>query len=184
MKLQVTTTSLEMTSIDQMLPGSIQHPDAIIIQAEISSPELNRFMFMSVGRPWQWYSRLSWKRKDWQQYLDSPDVQTWIGYLRGTPFGYFELEKTADSSVEIKFFGLLSAFIGQGLGGWLLQKTIEKSWDMEASRVWLHTCTLDHPSALDNYQSRGFTVFNVESEIEEVPDEDDPVWLSPGFFDK
>jgi hypothetical protein len=32
------------------------------------------------------------------------------------------------------------------------------------SRVWVHTCTLDHPGALANYQARGFAIYKVEHE--------------------
>ena len=55
-----------------------------------------------------------------------------------------------DRSVEIAFFGLLPQFIGKGLGGYLLSEAIRKAWDLDASRVWVHTCTLDHPRALGN----------------------------------
>jgi GNAT superfamily N-acetyltransferase len=182
MKQEVTTTYLEMTSPDQLSLKSARREDVLVMRAEIPSPDLNHFLFMSVGLRWQWYSRLAWHRNDWEQYLNSSSVQTWVGYTRGTPFGYFELEKQTNADVEIKFFGLLPAFIGQGLGGYLLSCTIEKAWAMGASRVWVHTCTLDHPSALTNYQNRGFKVYKVESADEEIPDANDSVWLSPNFY--
>lgn len=182
MKQRVTTTYLEMTSPDQLIMKPTEFKDVQVMQAEIPNPDLNHFLFMSVGLPWQWYSRLAWQRRDWEQYLNSSEVQTWIGYLRGTAFGYFELEKQSNADVEIKFFGLLPAFIGRGLGGYLLTCTIKQAWAMGASRVWLHTCSLDHPTALSNYQNRGFTAYQVESADEEIPDPDDPIWLSPNFY--
>ena len=133
------------------------------MQAEIPNPDLNHFLFMAVGLPWQWYSRLAWHRSDWEHYLASPSVQTWIGYIKGTAFGYFELEKQSNDDVEITFFGLLPAFIGQGLGGYLLTRTIEQAWAMGASRVWVHTCTLDHPAALSVYQKAGFVPYDQET---------------------
>lgn len=182
MKQRVTTTYLEMTSPDQLVRTPTEPAHVMIVRAEIPNPDLNHFLFMSVGLPWRWYSRLSWRRRDWELYLNSAAVQTWIGYISGTPFGYFELEKQSNSGVEIKFFGLLQAFIGQGLGSYLLTRTIEQAWAMGASRVWLHTCCLDHPSALGNYEHRGFTVYRVETDVAEIPDADDPIWLSPDFY--
>jgi GNAT superfamily N-acetyltransferase len=182
MQQTVTTTHLEMTSPDQLAKKPAERKDVLIMRAEVPNPDLNHFLFMSVGLPWQWYSRLAWRRNDWASYLNSPEVQTWVGYLKGTPFGYFELEQQSGADVEIKFFGLLPEFIGQGLGSYLLSCTIEQAWALGASRVWLHTCTLDHPTALGNYQNRGFKIFKVESEVEEIPDENDPVWLSPNFY--
>jgi len=184
MKQQVTTTCLEMISPDQLVMKPFERKDVLLMQAEVPNPDLNHFLFMSVGLPWQWYSRLAWQRRDWDQYLNSPDVQTWVGYVKGTPFGYFELEKQSGADVEIKFFGLLPAFIGQGLGSYLLSRTIQQAWAMEASRVWVHTCSLDHPTALSNYQNRGFKICKVSSEDEEIPDDDNPVWLSPAFYNK
>ena len=80
--------------------------------------------------------------------------------MDGTPAGYFEIEKRPEGDVEIKNFGLLPAFIGQGLGGRLL--TVERAWAWGATRVWLHTCTHDHPHALHNYVARGFRVCKTE----------------------
>ena len=182
MKQEVTTTHLEMTSPDQLVTKPMEPEDVVLMQAEIPNPDLSHFLFMAVGSPWRWYSRLAWQRSDWESYLASPDVQTWIGYLKGTPFGYFELEMQSNDDVEITFFGLLPAFIGQGLGSYLLTRTIKQAWAMGASRVWVHTCTLDHPTALGNYQNRGFKTFKVETEWEDIPDDDDPIWQSPNFY--
>jgi N-acetylglutamate synthase-like GNAT family acetyltransferase len=72
------------------------------------------------------------------------------------------LEKQSES-VEIAYFGLLPQFIGQGIGGHLLTHAIEKAWQMQAQRVWVYTCTLDHLGALSNYIARGFRVFKQET---------------------
>jgi GNAT superfamily N-acetyltransferase len=73
-----------------------------------------------------------------------------------TPAGYFELREHDDGSAEIAYFGLLPAFIGRGWGKYLLTRATQAAWELGPNRVWLHTCTLDHPSALPNYLKRGF----------------------------
>jgi GNAT superfamily N-acetyltransferase len=93
-----------------------------------------------------------------------------VAYLSGTPVGYFELETQAGNEVELAYFGLLPTFIGRGLGSELLATAIERAWQREPNRVWLHTCSLDHPRALQNYQSQGFKPYKIEEEIRQLPD--------------
>ena len=74
--------------------------------------------------------------------------------------GYFELEIQPEDQIELAYFGLLPSFFGQGLGAELLAAAIAHAWQLQPSRVWVHTCSLVHPHALHNYQSRGFKVYN------------------------
>ncbi len=86
----------------------------------------------------------------------------------GAPAGYFELRREPDSAIEIAYFGLLQEFLGRGLGGHLLTQAVLHAWEAGATRVWVHTSTLDHPAALPNYLKRGFTVYKTESYIVQV----------------
>jgi GNAT superfamily N-acetyltransferase len=176
MERLVTTTHLEMTDRGQLRPARPATVRFDLVRVEIPCPEFNRFLLTAVGARWTWYTRLPWSRARWLAYLDRPEVETWVAYASGTPAGYFELERQGEGSVEIAYFGLLPSFIGKGLGGQLLTAAVTRAWDMGAKRVWLHTCDLDHPSALANYQARGFTVFKVESEVEQVPDAPLEAW--------
>jgi GNAT superfamily N-acetyltransferase len=83
-------------------------------------------------------------------------------YLEHAPAGYYELRGHQDGSVEIAYFGLLPEYTGRGLGGWMLTRAARDAWERGATRVWLHTCTLDHPSALPNYRKRGFLPYRTE----------------------
>src|SRR5262245_40814225 len=141
-----------------------------LVRAEIPCPELNRFLYTAVGARWWWYSRLEWDYTRWLTYLDRPELETWVAYVSGTPAGYFELERQADAVVELVYFGLLDRFTGHGLGGALLTAALTCAWDMGAQRVWVHTCSLDHPHALANYQARGFHIERVEAQMETLPD--------------
>ena len=82
--------------------------------------------------------------------------------VRGAPAGYFELRRDDEADVEIAYFGLLHQFLGRGLGAHLLTEAVERAWAIGATRVWLHTCSLDHPAALPNYVKRGFTAYRTE----------------------
>jgi GNAT superfamily N-acetyltransferase len=163
MKNHVTTFHLEMTSQDELRP-SAGVPGLEVRRAAAPCPELNSFFYSAVGGRWSWVDRLQWSEQQWLEYLDRPELETWLGYVSGTPAGYFELELQNEANVEIVYFGLLPSFVGKGYGGALLTTAVKRAWEMRASRVWVHTCSLDHPAALANYQARGFSIFKEESE--------------------
>ena len=101
-------------------------------------------------------------------------MSLWLLSVGGAPGGYFELRREVDGAVEIAYFGLLKEFTGRGFGAYLLTEAAERAWALGATRVWLHTSTLDHPAALPNYLKRGFQVFRTE-EYSRVTD-DAPLW--------
>lgn len=169
MQRLITTTYLEMTNRSEFRPSGRREPSLSVVRAQIPCPELNQFLYAAVGAQWTWHARRSWDYAKWLSYLSREELQTWVGYVDGTPVGYFELERSG-GDVEIAYFGLLPAFVGRGLGGPLLSSAVERAWDMDAERVWVHTCDLDHPFALQNYCSRGFRVYKTEERDEILPD--------------
>ncbi|MGI5309084.1 GNAT family N-acetyltransferase [Rheinheimera sp. WS51] len=176
---QVTTWYLDYQG---PVPEAINWPDGIqLIEAEIACPELNQFLFRTVGGPWRWYSRLSWTYQDWLSYLQQQKVRTWLLWNKGTPAGYVELVKHQDGSVEIMFFGLLPQFVGQGLGKKLAQQAIYLATSWQATKIWLHTCSADHPAALPNYQKAGFVIVNSEQALEQLPSSHDKQLLTADF---
>ncbi len=179
MERQVTITYLEMKSPSDAVPYTGKRR-LDVRRAEIPSPELNRFLYQAVGSRWWWHERLAWDRDRWMHWLDRPEVETWIGYLSGTPAGYFELEAQPGGMVEIAYFGLTPEFIGQGLGKELLAAAVARAWEVATTRVWVHTCTLDHKSALPNYQARGFRVYDVVEMKAMLPDVRPTPWPTTG----
>ena len=164
-----------MASASQAIPFRGQRR-LEVQRAEVPCPELNRFLYVAVGSDWWWYNRLDWNRERWVDHVGRPELETWIGYLSGTPAGYFELESQAGSQVELAYFGLLPSFIGRGLGTELLSAAIDRAWQLRPKRIWVHTCTLDHPRALQNYRSRGFEPYKSEEQIEHLPDSPLQLW--------
>lgn len=174
----VTTTHLEMTSRAQLRPAVPPEGAFDLLRVGTPCPELNRFLYVTVGNDWWWYGRRPWDLARWRAYVEREALETWIAYVSGTPAGYFELERQDAGNVEIVYFGLLPAFVGRRLGGPMLTACVNRAWDMGAARVWVHTCDLDHPHALANYRARGFSVFKVEQNVEQLPDA--PLELWPG----
>lgn len=165
-----TTYTLEMLSPDDLRLVRLSLPGLRIERMRISLPEFNKFLHTLVGYDYRWGGRTDWGKDEWTAYASRDELQTWVAYIDGTPAGYCEMEKSPAGEVEIKSFGLLPAFIGQGLGGHLLTVAVELAWapaedgGMGATRVWLHTCTHDHPHALQNYLARGFRIQKTEIE--------------------
>ncbi|HEY9644908.1 MAG TPA: GNAT family N-acetyltransferase [Chroococcidiopsis sp.] len=180
MKTEVTTWYLEMRDRAALRPAVSDHPALSIIQAAVPSPEFSRFLYASVGGDWYWLQRLSWSYARWLDYLQRDTVETWVAYVSGTPAGYIELDMQPDRHVEIAYFGLMKAFTGQRIGGHLLTAGVERAWDMGAQRVWVHTCNLDGPYALKNYQARGFEIYDQTQHFEDLPEISPGPW--PGAF--
>lgn len=164
MHLRKTVTYLEM--LDPAEHSARPLPAGVVLK-RIDPPdwEINRRMYENVGRPWAWRDKLCWTDEDWRDYAVRDDLETWVASLGGVEIGYFELEVQPGGHVQIQYFGLLPEFTDQGLGGSLLSAAVERAWAVPgARRVWVHTCTLDHPAALPNYLRRGFRIFDQQSD--------------------
>ena len=157
----ITITYLQMTHPDELIPT--KHPDKKLElqRAGVPSAALNQWLYRTVGAPYQWTDRLGWSDEAWAAYVRQETLETWLGVVSGTPVGFFELSKQG-TDTEIAIFGLLPEFVGKGLGGTFLTLAIRCAWQSGAERVWLHTCSLDHPLALKNYVARGFKPFKQE----------------------
>src|SRR5262245_9800189 len=136
---------------------------AVVVREHSHEPEKFRWLYRDVGDAYRWIDRLPWTDDQWRAHVSRPEIEMWVLHVDDVVGGYFELRFEPDAqSVEIAYFGLLPPFVGRGLGGALLTSAIRAARSRGDLRVWLHTCTRDHPHALDNYRARGFRVFRVE----------------------
>ena len=126
--------------------------------------QLNKFFYRQVGKKHRWIDRLSWSDEKWINYISNKNLETYIICESEELVGFFELLNNPElEETEISYFGLLEEYIGKGIGGYALSVAIRKSFEKNIRRVWLHTCTLDHPNALKNYIARGMTIFKKEN---------------------
>jgi GNAT superfamily N-acetyltransferase len=160
---QAVRTYLEMT--DPALLDAAPAPGGDVTVARVIEPDpaLWRFLYTEVGRQYHWVDRLSWSDEDVLAYLADAALELWVLRAGAETAGYFELRRESDGAVEIAYFGLLPAFVGRGLGKFLLTCAVERAWERGATRVWLHTSSLDHSSALPNYLARGFSIWKQET---------------------
>jgi GNAT superfamily N-acetyltransferase len=157
-----TRTYLEMTDPLALRPGRAPEGDVRVARRDPCEPEFWRYLYATVGEAYRWVDRLAWTEDEIRGYLTDPAVSLWVMSVGDAVAGYFELRRELDGSVEIVYFGLLPEFTGRGLGGYLLTDAVERAWTSGARRVWLHTCSFDHPFAIQNYLDRGFTVYKTE----------------------
>ena len=173
--VRVTTWFLQMTDPARLADAPEDDPSLEVRQAELPSPEFSRMLYTAVGADWYWVDRFRWSWSQWHDWIARPELETWAAWVRGTPAGFFELERV-DDAVELAAFGLLPAFIGRGLGTRLLDFALRRAWELGPSRVWVHTCSLDGPAALRTYQRRGLEIYDEVVEEMALPDRPPEIW--------
>lgn len=122
-----------------------------------------RDLYDAVGSEYHWLSRRKLPDPELAAILDDPMIELHVLHVDGSAGGFAELDRRRPHEIELVQFGLIPDFIGQGLGKWFLQWTIDKAWSYQPKRFWLHTCTLDHPAALPTYKKAGFSQYKEET---------------------
>lgn len=163
MTVEVKRTYLQMSAPSELQPAVLVDENLRIDRAFNCPASFYRYLYAEVGRVYHWRDRINWSDEEIRTYLKQESLFLFVLYSQGSPAGYFELKQHPDNSVEIVYFGLLPDFVGGGLGKYLLTRAVESAWAINARRVWVHTCTLDHPAALPNYLKRGFKPFKEET---------------------
>jgi GNAT superfamily N-acetyltransferase len=159
----VTRTYLELRSADAFRPAGMGRPAVARAPVPTPTPALYRHLYRAVGEAYHWRDRWNWTDEEIRAHLARPEITLYTATRDGAPIGWYELRREpADGSVEIAYFGLLPHAIGAGLGKQLLSFAVQDAWALGATRVWVHTCTLDHPHALPNYRARGFREYKIE----------------------
>ena len=175
MEQLVRETFLEMTHAREANPPSSERRLSLQ-KAEVPCPEVVHFFYRAIGADWGWYDRVDWSEDRWREHARRSDLSIWIATYEGCPAGYVEFIHHPANELEIRSLGLLPTFLGQGLGQELLASTIGIAWNQAPTRLWLSTCSLDHPRALPNYHAAGFTTFDTKEAIVNLPDHSLSLW--------
>ena len=157
-ELAAIVTSLEMRERPRAKPL----PASPLRLSPWTSPSADRYrtLYRRVGEPWLWFSRLLLDDDALLAIIHDPAVSIYAVVDRaGIEIGLLELDFRVAGECEIAFFGLVPQLAGQGHGRWLMAQTLMLGWRKGIERLWVHTCTLDHPSALGFYRAQGFAPF-------------------------
>ncbi|MCH2201589.1 MAG: GNAT family N-acetyltransferase [Fuerstiella sp.] len=158
----VTTYYLEMLTHHQR---NIPTPSEQVTVTTIETPTVRyyRFLYDAVGREYNWILRNKLNDTALATVLEDPHNDLLVLSVNGSPAGFADLIQHEKNEIELLYFGLMPEFIGRGLGTWFLQQTVDKTWIRHPQRLWLHTCTLDHPAALKTYLNAGFRKYKEET---------------------
>ena len=157
---------LELKSIEDFKEVKKPLEDCSIELVDPKDFQLNKFFYKNIGKNCQWVDRLVWTDLNWTKYVSNERLFTYVLKNKEEIVGYFELLFNKDTKeAEIAYFGILEEYFGRKLGGYLLSEAIKFSYKLGCTRVWVHTCSLDHKHALYNYLSRGMKIFKSETLI-------------------
>jgi ribosomal protein S18 acetylase RimI-like enzyme len=163
---EVKRTYLEINHIEDLKEALKLSQDYSINLLDPINFQLNKFFYKNVGKKHSWVDRLTWMESKWIDYVSDKKVKTYVFKYKDDLAGFFELIFHSEKKeVEIAYLGLLEEYQNKKLGSYLLQEAIKKSLVKNINRVWVHTCTLDHKNALNNYIARGMKVFKTETVI-------------------
>lgn len=165
---EVTTWHYEITDPAQLRPAMAPATELHFMQAKQCVPSFGLFLNNAVGSQYNWVIRKSWTTEQWHEFWDRPELEVWVAYAQGTPVGFFELESQPNANAEIVKFGMFPEFTGRGFGGAMLTYALQRGFSQGARRVWLHTCSLDHPTARAHYEARGMRLFQTDQELRQV----------------
>ncbi len=168
-KLTVTITYLEMRKAPPPRSGFVPRRKLALLRAEAMPVHFYRYLYERIGEPWLWYERRMLADEALQQIIQDEKVEIYVLYVGGVPAGFAELDRRRDDEIELAYLGLMPEFIGQGLGRYLLEWAVEMAWQYAPKRLWVHSCDLDHPRALQYYQKVGFVPYKQETKLIEDP---------------
>ena len=161
---EVKRNYLEITSIQDLIKVIEPEGDYSLDLLDPINFQLNKFFYKNIGKKHKWIDRLAWTEAQWIDYVSNKNVKTYVFKFKDDLAGFFELiSHDEKKEVEIAYFGLLEEFQNKKLGSYLLTQAIQKSFKGSINRVWVHTCSLDHKNALNNYISRGMKIFKTET---------------------
>ena len=163
---EVKRNYLEINSLHDLNEGNQPSEGYSLNLLDPINFQLNKFFYKNIGQKHKWADRLIWTEQQWIEYVSSVKVKTYVLKYKDELVGYFELIfHSTETEVEIAYFGILEEYQNKKLGSHLLSEAIKKSFDKNINRVWVHTCSLDHKNALNNYIARGMKIFKTETVI-------------------
>ena len=160
---EVKRNYLEINSLNDLKEGEQPPEDYVVSLIEPTDFQFNKFFYKNIGKKHKWVDRLIWTEEQWIKYVSNKNVKTFVLKNKNDLVGFFELIRHSErKEVEIAYFGILEEYQNKKLGSFLLSYAIKKSFRENIERVWLHTCSLDHKNALNNYLARGMKIFKSE----------------------
>lgn len=167
-RVATVVTHLEMRAPPRLAPSvgmsgltlkTVPHPET----------DWYRRIYRRIGEMWLWWSRLELDDSALASIIHDIDVEVYAMEHHGEVAGLIELDFRQPEACELAFFGVVPELTGTGAGRFLMTHATQKAWARPIKRFHVHTCTLDHPSALAFYRRSGFIAYAQEIEIADDP---------------
>jgi len=154
---------LDIFSKNNLIKSNCTETDLEIFLEKCPTPDFCKFLYKEVGKDFFWRDRLRWSDQQWLDYINNNFFRLYVLKYKNNLAGYYELLYDINTnSIEIPYFGIFKELYSKGIGGYLLTDAILTAFEGNIDKVWVHTCTLDHPNALKNYIARGMNIFKTE----------------------
>ena len=166
-KIAAVVTHLEMTK----RPSRRDDPPGTWSLRKVDTPPLPwyRDLFRRVGEEWLWFSRPRMNDTELAAIIHAAGIEIYALVVDGRDEGLLELDFRQPGQCELVYFGVTARLIGTGAARFLMNRALERAWSGDVRRVWVHTCTFDHPSAVAFYQRSGFRPFRRQIEVADDP---------------
>jgi len=160
-------TCLEMHAKPELRPA---HEAGFTLE-RMGAADTDRFrgLFRAIGQDIMWFSRLIIPEEKLSSIIGDPNVFCFALVKEGRDIGLLELDFREAGQCELSFFGVVPTAVGGGAGRYLMNEALTRAWAQPISRMWVHTCHFDHPSALSFYQRSGFRPYAVMVEVHPDP---------------
>ena len=148
-----------------------RHPiptDVDLVPVTSAESDLCRNLFTAIGTPWLWSSAFV-SKQDRTVGSARPSKDTYFANLERRSIGIVAFEGRDGRDVEITWFGLTPEATGRKLGRRVMAAALALAWRAAPDRVWLHTCSFDHPAAVRFYSGCGFVPTATGFEIMDDP---------------
>jgi GNAT superfamily N-acetyltransferase len=168
-KIAAIVTSLEMRAPPPRRPDP-PGSEGLALEA-IAPADLDRYLrlYRLLGERWMWFSRLVMSRADLAAIRADERTAAFALVKEGRDLGLLELDWREPGICELAFLGVAEELVGSGAGRFLMNRAIAMAWSRPITRLWVHTCTIDHQGAVEFYIRSGFTPFRRGVEVVDDP---------------
>jgi GNAT superfamily N-acetyltransferase len=159
-KIELVTTYFEIHARPARVQERACPAGLTLVQAPQPPIHFYRYLYDTIGSPWVWWERKRQSDARIAEDLHHPQVELFVPYIGGVPVGMSEIDWRSFPEVKLPYFGVVPEYCALGIGGYLLDWTVDRVFERGATRFWLTTCSLDSPRAIPAYLRAGFTIFD------------------------